>query len=73
MDSPEFQEMYGAFKDGMLAAVAEANPDYTPQNKEAQEIISRVGAAMSQVLAGTKTAEEALTKVNEEVNTEVLK
>ncbi len=73
MDSPEFQELYGAFKDGMLAAVAEANPDYTPQNKEAQEIVSRVGAAMSQVLAGTKTAEEALTKVNEEVNTEVLK
>jgi len=27
---------------------------------------------MSQVLAGTKTAEEALTAVNEEVNTEVL-
>ena len=72
MESDAFQELYGAFKDGMLAALAEANPNYTPQNEQAQEIISRVGAAMSEVLAGTKTAEEALTKVNEEVNTEVL-
>ena len=72
MESPAFQEKYGAFKDGMLAALAEANPDYIPQTEQAQEIISRVGAAMSEVLAGTKTAEEALTKVNEEVNAEVL-
>ena len=72
MESDAFQALYGTFKDGMLEAIAQANSDYTPQNEQAQEIISRVGAAMSQVLAGTKTAEEALTAVNEEVNTEVL-
>jgi len=73
MQSDAFQQLYGAFVDGMLEALAQANPNYTPQNAEAQEIINRVGAAMSEVLAGTKTAEEALTKVNQEVNTEVLK
>lgn len=73
MQSDAFKAKYGAFTDGMLAALDKANVDYIPQNQFAQEIINRVGTAMSQVLAGTKSAADALTAVNEEVNTEVIK
>lgn len=73
MQSDVFKEKYGAFTDGMLAAIDQANVDYVPQNQFAQEIINRVGTAMSQVLAGTKSAQDALTEVNQVVNTEVIK
>lgn len=71
--SDEFQEMYGMFADGMLAAVAKGNTGYYPQNEYAQEIVTRVGTALNEVLAGSKSAKDALTKVNNEVNTEVIK
>jgi len=73
MESPLFAEKYGAFKEGMLAALSVSNPDYLPSVPQSAEIIDHVGAALSQVLAGRKTAEQAMKDVNTLVNTEVLR
>jgi len=73
MQSPAFKEKYGAFSDGMIAALNEANPDYLPHVPEAGEIIDKVGAALSQALAGTRTVPDAMRAVCVDVNTNVLK
>jgi len=73
MEGPVFQEKYGAFKDGMLEAISKANVGYIPTTPEASEIIDRVGRALSEVLAGTKTAKDALEAVNTDINTNVIK
>lgn len=73
MQTDEFNKKYGSFKDGMLEAIKSGNVDYLPSVPQASEIIEKVGAALSQCLAGTKTPKDALTKVNEEINKNVLK
>jgi ABC-type glycerol-3-phosphate transport system substrate-binding protein len=73
MNSSVYQEKFGAFRDGMLEALSKANTGYLPEIPEANEMFNRVGVALSQVLAGKKSAEDALKDVNEELNTQVLK
>jgi multiple sugar transport system substrate-binding protein len=65
MESPAFTSRYGAFKDAMLASLANGNPQYLPTVPKANEIINNVGIAVSKVLAGTATAEEALKEAND--------
>ena len=71
--SPAFQKKYGAFVEGMLAALGKANPKYLPGVPQANEIINKVGIALSQVLADKKSAADALKEVNDDINTNVLK
>lgn len=71
--SAAFQKKYGAFVDGMLAALGKANPGYLPGVPQANEIINKVGVALSQVLANMATPEDALRQVNDDINTNVLK
>jgi ABC-type glycerol-3-phosphate transport system substrate-binding protein len=73
MQGPAFTEKYGAFKDGMLEAISKANVDYLPTIPQASEIIDRVGRAISEVLAGTRSAKDALETVNREINENVLR
>lgn len=73
METPVFTEKYGKFKDAMLAALEAGNMGYMPQSQYTNEIINVVGTALSQVLTGTKTAEDALTEANENINTNVMK
>ncbi len=73
MESPQFAEKYGAFTEGMLNALAQANSDYLINIPEASEIIDRVGRAITEALAGSKTAEDALVGVTNDINTNVLK
>jgi ABC-type glycerol-3-phosphate transport system substrate-binding protein len=73
MQSVAFREKYGSFSDGMISVLNAANVDYLPTIPEANEIINRVGTALSQALAGSRNAEQALKAVCEDVNANVLK
>jgi ABC-type glycerol-3-phosphate transport system substrate-binding protein len=73
MQSVAFKEKYGAFSDGMISALNAANADYLPTVPEANEIINKIGTALSQVLAGSRNTDQALKAVCEDVNTNVLK
>jgi ABC-type glycerol-3-phosphate transport system substrate-binding protein len=73
MQSAAFKEKYGAFSDGMISALNAANANYLPTVPEANEIINKVGTALSQALAGSRSTEQALKAVCEDVNTNVLK
>ena len=71
--SKAFQDKFGAFVDGMLAALKAANPNYLPQIPQANEVINKTGVALSQVLAGSKTPEDAMKSLNEDLNANVLR
>ena len=73
MDSDVYKEKFGAFRDGMLEALDNGNPLYLIEVPGAGEIYNKVGVALSQVLAGTKSAADALKEVNEDINKNVLK
>jgi len=60
MESDDFVKRYGAFKEAMLAAIGQGNPQYLPTVPQANEIINNTGIAVSKALAGTATATDAL-------------
>ncbi|OUM85447.1 MAG: sugar ABC transporter substrate-binding protein [Bacillus thermozeamaize] len=64
METPEFAEKYGAFKDGMLEAIANGNIEYLPQVPESNEIINNTGIAISKALFG-QDAKAALDEAND--------
>lgn len=68
LDSEAFNARYGAFKDAMIAAINQGNPQYLPTIEEANEVINNTGIAVSQALAGTTTAAEALAAADEANN-----
>ena len=73
MESEVYKEKFGAFREGMLEALKNGNPKYLIEVPGAGEIYNKVGVALSQVLAGTKSAADALKEVNEDINKNVLK
>lgn len=73
MQSTAYQEKFGAFREGMLEALKKGNPKYLIEVPGANVIYDKVGRALSEVVAGTKTAEQALKEVNEDINSSVLK
>lgn len=60
MNQPSFIKRYGAFKEPMLAAIAQGNPQYLPTIPKANEIINNTGIAISKALAGVASAADAL-------------
>ncbi len=68
MDSSAFTERYGSFKDAMLEAIDRGNQQYLPNIPQANELINNTGVAISQVLAGSLGAQEALSTANDENN-----
>ncbi|MFJ4223256.1 ABC transporter substrate-binding protein [Microbacterium sp. NPDC089695] len=60
LESPEYGEKYGAFKDALLAQLATGNVDYLPAGTDANAIITEVGQALSRTLAGEADAKDAL-------------
>ncbi|QKJ86287.1 multiple sugar transport system substrate-binding protein [Paramixta manurensis] len=64
INSDAFAKRYGAFKDGMLAALKKGNARYLPTVPQATQIINNTGIALSQALAGTQTVESALQQAN---------
>lgn len=65
MNSPAFNKRYGAFKEAMLASLANGNPQYIPTVPQANELVNNAGIAVSKVLAGTASAADALKEAND--------
>ena len=65
MNSEAFNKRYGAFKEAMLASLANGNPQYIPTVPQANELVNNAGIAVSKVLAGTTTAADALKEAND--------
>ena len=68
INSPIFQEKFGAFKQSMLEALENGNSDYLPIIPEAPVVFQKVGKALSNVIRGDEGAEAALERVNHEIN-----
>ncbi len=64
INSDAFTKRYGAFKDGMLAALQNGNAKYLPTIPQSTQIINITGIALSEALAGTQTVENALQQAN---------
>lgn len=73
IESDAFQEKYAAFANDMVAALEVANPLYVPTNTEANEIINKVGTALSKCLVESDNIPAILEEVNDDVNNNVLK
>ena len=65
MDTEAFNKRYGAFKEAMLASLANGNPQYIPTVPQANELVNNAGIAVSKVIAGTTSAADALKEANE--------
>lgn len=71
LESPAYDEKYGAFKDALLAQLATGNVDYLPAGADANAIITEVGQALSRTLAGEADAQDALTAAQEALKTQL--
>ncbi|RFA18820.1 ABC transporter substrate-binding protein [Subtercola boreus] len=60
LDGPEYAQKYGAFQEAVLGQLKTGNPDYLPAGQDANTIITAVGQALSQTLAGEQSADSAL-------------
>lgn len=67
IESEAFQRQYGAFSDAMIDAINNGNIDYLPHVTQSNQIIDLVGIAVSSVLAGTATAEDAMRNANRQI------
>ncbi|BAS28183.1 sugar ABC transporter substrate-binding protein [Limnochorda pilosa] len=67
MDSDTFQSRYGAFSDAMIDAINNGNIDYLPHVTQSNQIIDLVGIAVSSVLAGSRSAEDAMRDANRQI------
>jgi multiple sugar transport system substrate-binding protein len=65
LNGEEFSKRYGAFKDAMIAAINQGNPQYLPTIEQANEVINNTGIAVSKALAGTASAADALKEADE--------
>ncbi|MGD9733049.1 MAG: ABC transporter substrate-binding protein [Desulfamplus sp.] len=68
INSTIFQEKFGAFTESMLKSLKNGNSNYLPIIPESSLIFEKVGKALSDILLGNEKAEEALKKVNHELN-----
>ncbi|MBZ9846377.1 ABC transporter substrate-binding protein [Mesorhizobium sp. CA5] len=68
LNSDSFGKRYGAFKEGMIAAINAGNPQYLPTVEKANEIINNTGIAVSKALAGTASAADALKEADDANN-----
>lgn len=64
LNGDAFGKRYGAFKDGMIAAINQGNPQYLPTIEKANEVINNTGIAVSKALAGTANAADALAEAD---------
>ncbi|WP_168429334.1 sugar ABC transporter substrate-binding protein [Microbacterium sp. K24] len=71
LESPEYNEKYGPFKEALLAQLATGNVDYLPAGTDANAIITEVGQALSRTLAGEASAKDALTAAQEALKTQL--
>ncbi|RWO54455.1 sugar ABC transporter substrate-binding protein [Mesorhizobium sp.] len=68
LNSESFNTRYGAFKEAMIAAINQGNPDYLPTVEQANEVINNTGIAVSKALAGAASSADALKEADEANN-----
>lgn len=68
LNGESFSTRYGAFKDAMVAAINQGNPQYLPTIEQANEVINNTGIAVSKALAGTAGPADALKEADEANN-----
>ena len=68
-----YQKKYGTFEGSMMEALNNGNPKYIPTIPEGPAIFEKTGEALSRVLSGKETAESAMTRVNRDINENILK
>ena len=56
LNGEAFGKRYGAFKEAMITAINQGNPQYLPTIEQANEVINNTGIAVSKALAGTASA-----------------
>lgn len=60
LNGTEYAQKYGPFQAAVLSQLKTGNKDYLPAGQDANTIITAVGQALSQTLAGEKSAKDAL-------------
>jgi len=68
INSPEFNQKFGSFKEAMLEAINTGNPDYLPLIPNINEVINNTGIAISKSLLGKSSPEVALNEANDKNN-----
>ncbi|MFE0014958.1 ABC transporter substrate-binding protein [Mesorhizobium sp. NPDC059054] len=68
LNGESFSKRYGAFKEAMITAINQGNPQYLPTIEQANEVINNTGIAVSKVIAGTATAADALKEADQANN-----
>ncbi|MEN2741385.1 sugar ABC transporter substrate-binding protein [Microbacterium sp. X-17] len=68
LNGPEYAQKYGAFQAAVLAQLKTGNKDYLPAGQDANTIITAVGQALSQSLAGEKSPQAALQQAQQTLN-----
>ena len=68
LNSESFNTRYGAFKEAMITAINQGNPEYLPTIEQANEVINNTGIAVSKALAGTASSADALKEADEANN-----
>jgi len=61
IESAMYAEKYGQFQEAVLTQLATGNVNYLPAGQDANAIIIEVGQALSRILAGEASAQEAMT------------
>jgi len=64
-ENPAIQDEY--WVEATMAAIEASSPDYRPRIKEWHEVGDRIGVAVSEAIAGEKTAEDALREAARDV------
>ncbi|MCI1787579.1 MAG: sugar ABC transporter substrate-binding protein [Actinomyces sp.] len=63
-----YKEKYGAFQDAVMSQLTTGNVDYLPTGDDANTIIENVGQALSEVLSGQSSAQDALSTAAQNIS-----
>lgn len=68
LNSEIYKKKFGPFRESMLEALKHGNPDYIPTLKEGPFMFEKTGKILSQVVAGKRTASNAMKELNLKIN-----
>ncbi|MFV0429195.1 MAG: ABC transporter substrate-binding protein [Arachnia sp.] len=68
LEGEAYAEKYGPFQDAVMEQLATGNVNYLPSGQDANVIIVETGQALSNVLSGQQSAEEAMSIAADKIN-----
>ncbi|WP_158253970.1 sugar ABC transporter substrate-binding protein [Cryobacterium sp. Y50] len=71
LNSDEYAAKYAPFQEAVLSQLKTGNLEYLPAGQDANTIITTVGQSLSQILAGEKTAQEAMDAAQEALESQL--